>query len=178
MASTFKDARKTQPKSRSNRCATITRKLQEPERRRQVFLKRVKDASDHRRWQTRSDQILRKDFLSQQKQWEAKLARSAPDVFAASDDDDDKEGFLGIPNEVEMVDEILTQEDREVEALVALLDQEVGGHEKPASDYDNDDEVYDRIFIESVTAAESSRPNAVRASEVPSNTDLEMDTSD
>ena len=76
-----------------------------------------------------------------------------------------------------MVDEILTQQDREVEALVALLDQEVGQYEKPASDYDSDCEVYDRIFMESVAAAESSGPNAVQALEVPSDTGLEMDTS-
>ena len=72
---------------------------------------------------------------------------------------------------------VLLQEDREDEALVALLDQEAGENEKPASDYDSEDEVYDRIFMESVAAAELSRPNAVQASEVPTNTDLEMDTS-
>ena len=59
MASTFEDARKTQSKSRSNRHATVSRKVEEPERRRQVFLKRVKDASDDKRWQTRSDQVLK-----------------------------------------------------------------------------------------------------------------------
>ena len=76
-----------------------------------------------------------------------------------------------------MADEILTQEDREVEVLVALLDQEVREHEKPASDYDSDDELYDRIFMESVAAAESGGPNAIQASGVHSQTDLEMDTS-
>ena len=78
---------------------------------------------------------------------------------------------------VETVEEILTQEDREVEAMVALLDQEIGEYEKPGSDYGSDDEVYDRIFIESVADAESSRPNAVQASGLPPNTDFEMDTS-
>lgn len=76
-----------------------------------------------------------------------------------------------------MVDQILTQENQEVEALVTLMDQEVGEHEKPAADYDSDDEVYDRIFIESVAAAESNESNAAQALEVPSNMDLEMDTS-
>ena len=76
-----------------------------------------------------------------------------------------------------MVDEILTQENQEVEALVALLDQEVGEHQKPAADYGSDDEVYDRIFMESVAAAESNKLNAVQAPEVPSDTDLAMDTS-
>lgn len=57
MTSTFKDERKTQPKSRSNRYATVPPKVEEPERRRQVFLKRVKYASDDKRWQTRSDQV-------------------------------------------------------------------------------------------------------------------------
>ena len=57
MASTFKDARKAPTKPRSNRYVTVPLKVEEPERRRQVFLKRVKDASDDKRWQTRSDQV-------------------------------------------------------------------------------------------------------------------------
>ena len=57
MASTFNDARNTESKFRSNRYHTVPRKMEEPERRRQVFLKRVKDASDDKRWQTRSDQV-------------------------------------------------------------------------------------------------------------------------
>ena len=76
-----------------------------------------------------------------------------------------------------MVDEILTQESQEVEALVALLDGEAGERQKEASDYGSDDEVYDRIFMESVAVAESNGVNAAQASEVPSNTELEMDTS-
>ena len=76
-----------------------------------------------------------------------------------------------------MVDEILTRESQEVEALVALLDQEAGEHQKAASDYGSDDEFYDRIFMESVGAVESNGVNAAQASEVPSKTELEMDTS-
>ena len=64
MASTFKDAPKPEVKSRSTRYATVPRKVEGPERRRQAFLKRVKDASDDKRWQTRSDQVRQIEYCT------------------------------------------------------------------------------------------------------------------
>lgn len=57
MASTFKNAEKTCVRSREHRNPVAQRRAEEPERRRQAFLKRVKDAGDDKKWQTRSDQV-------------------------------------------------------------------------------------------------------------------------
>ena len=76
-----------------------------------------------------------------------------------------------------MIDEVLTQENREIEALVALLDQEQGEHENSMSDYGSDDEGYDRIFMDAVAAAESQRTGSEQVTEAQVELDLEMDTS-
>ena len=57
MASTFKNAQKDCVRSREHRKPGAQRRAEEPERRRQAFLKRVKDAGDDKKWQTRSDQV-------------------------------------------------------------------------------------------------------------------------
>ena len=123
--------------------------------------------------------------------------RSAPDVAAASDDDGgDETSSKGNPESkalrsldqatnaelsttVEMVDEALTQEHQEIEALVALMDQDdirEHEHDDQPSDYGSDDEDYDRIFMEAVAAAERSRGDDTN-SEMPSYQDQEMDMS-
>ena len=76
-----------------------------------------------------------------------------------------------------MMDEVLTQEDREFEALVALIDQQQEEHEQTISDYGNDDEDYDRIFMEAVAAAERSSCEVVPGSGPCSDLDQEMDMS-
>ena len=60
-----------------------------------MYLSKVREASDNKRWQTRSDQvcrkhvlvfssqakicqILRQDFLTRQREWELEQATSAP----------------------------------------------------------------------------------------------------
>lgn len=76
-----------------------------------------------------------------------------------------------------MVDEVLTQEDRELEALVALIDQQQEEHEQTISDYGSDDEDYDRIFLEAVAAAERCSCEVVPGSGACSDLDQEMDMS-
>ena len=63
MASTFEDPKKVRHKARVNRHPVVQRRVEEPERRRHWFLKRVKDAGDHKRWQTRSDQVHRREHV-------------------------------------------------------------------------------------------------------------------
>ena len=56
-----------------------------------------------------------------------------------------------------MVDEVLTQEDQEIDALVALIDEDVATkqeHPYPLSDYGSDDEEYDRILMEALASAD------------------------
>ena len=76
-----------------------------------------------------------------------------------------------------MVDEVLTQEDQELEALVALIDQQQEEHEQTISGYGSDDDDYDRIFMEAVAAAERCSCEVVRGSGARSDLDQEMDMS-
>lgn len=73
-----------------------------------------------------------------------------------------------------MVDAIETQENREIEALVALMDQEEGRYENQMSNYDED---YDRIFAEAVAAVESRKKGAIQDSRVLLDSDQDMDMS-
>ncbi|KAL9015380.1 MAG: hypothetical protein Q9173_000012 [Seirophora scorigena] len=138
--------------------------LQEPnqqkvfheERRRQQFLQKVHRKRDDWKWDMRSEQILREDFIASQLQWLESQDRSAPPVlnYPSSDDMD------GICPEVEgraenMIDQVLLQEVQEVEALVAMLENSAdeGGLEKDRpiryesnDDLGSDDEGYDAIF--------------------------------
>lgn len=76
-----------------------------------------------------------------------------------------------------MVYEVLTEEDRELEAFVALIDQQQEEHEQTISDYGSDDEDYDRIFMEAVAAAEQSSCEGIPGLGACSDLDQEMDMS-
>lgn len=84
-------------------------------------------------------------------------------------------------SEIEMVDEALTQEDREIEALISLLDNEEksgDGHPHDMSDYGSDEEDFDDLFLEALAKADKTS-NALVSSRNPSdqNLDYEMDIS-
>ncbi|KAL9073196.1 MAG: hypothetical protein Q9161_003028 [Pseudevernia consocians] len=124
---------------------------EEKERRQQVFLKKVRQVSDDKKWESRSEQILRKDFLSRQKEWELDQARSAPEAPQALDDDE-REAESRPLAEVEMVDRILSQETQEFEALVSSMqntaNQADHRQQKTISEYGSDEEEYDELFME------------------------------
>ena len=139
-------------------------------------------------------QILRKDFLAEQRQWEDNLARSAPSDPVAPEDDDGKESSLTSNIEgsqfspisrlyllidtriVEMVDKILLQEDQELQALIALTERQDIDNDKIVSKYGSDDDEYDLFFSEILVAADLRGKNAGGNPAVPSSTDQEMDT--
>ncbi len=100
----------THPKQRANPHPMLQRRGAEQDRRRQVFLTKVKQSGEDRRWDSRADQvphtlhvryrglmvrkqILRNDFLSRKKQWEIEQARSAPPGPVAPEDEEMEVGI-------------------------------------------------------------------------------------
>ncbi len=82
--------------------------------------------------------------------------------------------------EVKMVDQILTQEDREFEALVSSMqnnaDQEQD-QDTTVSDYGSDEEEYDQLFMEVVSKQGSAERNSSTIGDDAPKQDQEMDIS-
>ncbi|KAL8959565.1 MAG: hypothetical protein Q9193_003603 [Seirophora villosa] len=152
--------------------------LQEPnqqkvlheERRRQQFLQKVYRKRNDWKWDMRSEQILREDFIAAQSQWLESQNRSAPPVpnYPGSDDMDGIHPYVEGRAE-NTIDQVLSQEFQEVEALVAMLENcaNEGGLDKDKStryerndDLGSDDEGYDANFTE--FTSESAENNNLR----------------
>lgn len=78
-----------------------------------------------------------------------------------------------------MIDQILSQEDLEIEELIALRQlAEDGGNndqrQRPVSDYGSDEDEYDRLFMKVVSGVEGHTDGAA---DVVSKQDHEMDIS-
>ena len=82
--------------------------------------------------------------------------------------------------EVEMVDQILSQEDQEFEALVLSM-HESGDREhnqqKTNLDYGSDEEEYDRLFMEVISRQGSAERDTSMVGHDAPKQDLEMDVS-
>ena len=82
--------------------------------------------------------------------------------------------------EVEMVDQFLSQEDQEFEALVLLMqggaDQE-HHQQKTNLDYGSDEEEYDRLFMEVISRQGSAERGASMVGHDAPKQDQEMDVS-
>ncbi|KAM0803276.1 hypothetical protein BDR22DRAFT_61496 [Usnea florida] len=154
--------------------------IEEQDRRRQKFLKKVRQVSDDKKWESRSAQILRNDFFSRQKEWEDDQARSAPEDPQILDDDEQEVGSIST-GEVEMVDQILLQENREFEALVASMqdhaEEEDQSQQDTFSHYGSDEDEYDQLFIEVMSRQRSTEEGADAGGESATEQDQDMDMS-
>ncbi|KAF2430704.1 hypothetical protein EJ08DRAFT_649491 [Tothia fuscella] len=78
------------------------------ERRRGLFMKKVELGRGEKRWEGRSDKILRSDYLSQQRRWEAERALAAPESFPEYLDDEGEENTEtiehGFPMDAQQID--------------------------------------------------------------------------
>ncbi|KAF2461482.1 hypothetical protein BDY21DRAFT_87791 [Lineolata rhizophorae] len=138
--------------------------------RRDLFLKRVQQDREEKRWDMRSDQIMRLDFLAQQKRWRAEQERNAP--IPVTDEDleqsivenhsnrDHRGNDMDIRPSMQMispstcdaeqeVDAVQQQEDAELDALIAMMEESntspPGGDDK-SSHYGSDDDDCHQIF--------------------------------
>ncbi|OCL02586.1 hypothetical protein AOQ84DRAFT_304443 [Glonium stellatum] len=147
------------------------------ERRRDLFLRKVQDDRDDRRWASRGDQILQLDFISRQRRWEAAKAHQAPSLDVDLDDyvrdiplsngqeiawsqtrqANSTETHMG-PREVDM---ILEQEDRELDALISLMDETRNHEDSLLQHYGSDEEDYDTLFREYLTILDDGKSNAM-----------------
>ena len=79
-----------------------------------------------------------------------------------------------------MMEEVLSQEDEELEALVSFMDHDAtrrDEHEEIRSEYGSDDEEYNNIFMDAMDAAESRPREANKDPDPPSCHDQAMDMS-
>ncbi|KAL2042194.1 hypothetical protein N7G274_004682 [Stereocaulon virgatum] len=157
----------------------LPKPVEEQDRRRQVYLKRVRQTSDDKKWEARSEQILRADFMSRRKQWEIQQARSAPEPLAAPDDED-MAGTFDATNELDFLDEILSQEDQELEAIVSSMEDDPRQEDYQSyqmSNYGSDDEEYDKLFMEVMSEEEGNANSAARSVMAKPEDDRAMDVS-
>lgn len=150
--------------------------------RRKAFLERVSGARDDQRWDGRSDQarlefvdglkqyansstqILRSDYIAEQRRWEQERQKSAP-TPVNDEEFEEQENELPLPGQDTMktdfdeldssfqmhtmsdeVEAIAHQEEQELEELLALAEEE---SKEPGSErWGSDEEDYDSLFME------------------------------
>ncbi|OBT73670.1 hypothetical protein VF21_06177 [Pseudogymnoascus sp. 05NY08] len=133
------------------------------ETRRKLFLRRVRQDSEDKRWEKRGgdDEIMRTIWIAEQKRREERRARDAQAWAGVEEEEDLEESQLTEIERVkpsqdeEMVDEVAQQEDAEMEAMLSMLDAESWDpppNQKNQHDdntpYGSDDDEYDQLFME------------------------------
>ncbi len=73
-----------------------------------------------------------------------------------------------------MVDQILSQEDQEFEALISLLQDREHDEERNPSAYGSDDEEYDRLFMEMMPKEELAGGEARKAEKTEADEVMDM----
>ncbi|CAD0113466.1 unnamed protein product [Aureobasidium uvarum] len=158
--------------SRPVKAAPIPRSDALRERRRDMFLRKVRQARDENKWDSRIDDMARLDYLKEKRRWEAEQGRSAPSLhpeFAEAEEVSDydlptyssqvawdPQSQPDYPLDPE-VDAVLQQENEELEALIALMQEEdhrrnkqsdsQEAHDDRSSAFGSDDDEYDNIFM-------------------------------
>ncbi|KAI9729907.1 MAG: hypothetical protein M1818_008347 [Claussenomyces sp. TS43310] len=130
------------------------------ETRRSLFLRKVREDSEDKRWQARGgdDEMMRTIWVAEQRRRAERQALEAQNVPADYEEDvelDDANSRCQSSQRTngDMVDEVLQQENEEIEALLSMMDSESNGVPQkpsrgPESLYGSDDEDYDSLFME------------------------------
>ncbi|KZF25684.1 hypothetical protein L228DRAFT_81763 [Xylona heveae TC161] len=140
------------------------------EKRRDLFLKKMKQESEERRWDSRAEHYLRLDYISDRKRWEAELARSAPPVL---DEEAAEEGQQ--TDNIEMAAEDISQyEDEQISALPPMMVSNPRDNEDSWTTFGSDDDEYDALFMEVAGPQQQAQFLAAPPQEQK---DQEMDTS-
>ncbi|KAH0279513.1 hypothetical protein KCU91_g1701, partial [Aureobasidium melanogenum] len=158
--------------SRPVKAAPIPRSDALRERRRDMFLRKVRQSRDDNKWDSRIDDMARLDYLKEKRRWEAEQVRSAPQLhpdFAEAEEASeydlptyssqmawDPQSQSDYPLDPE-ADAILQQENEELEALVALMQEDEHrqnqqsnsqeAYEDRSSAFGSDDDEYDNVFM-------------------------------
>ncbi|KAI6821624.1 hypothetical protein KC332_g10105 [Hortaea werneckii] len=160
----------TQPK-REVRKAKVPKQDELKEKRRHMFLRKVKEGREDKRWESRGEDIMRLDFMQRQRAWEAEQAREAPLIPSDPPEPEEEEADFELPTSSNAMqisqtseppredeaDEIAQQEEQELEALLEYMP---GQH--PVQTFSSernethpehlwsDDDDYDALFSELV----------------------------
>ncbi|GAB7348141.1 hypothetical protein MBLNU459_g6157t1 [Dothideomycetes sp. NU459] len=114
------------------------------ERRRDIFLKKIKQTRDDSRWEARTEDMARLDYVNQKRRWEAEQARLAPPTYSDPPEEAevDTTSYLplwssqttapqpiasqnyGLPMQDYEADAVFQQENEELEALLSLMQKE------------------------------------------------------
>ncbi|KAK5138360.1 hypothetical protein LTR08_003421 [Meristemomyces frigidus] len=106
------------------------------ERRRGMFLRKVKEGREDKRWESRGEDMMRLDFVQRQRKWEAEKARAAPRLHGEMIEEDDMEDIFDFPSATyatstpatqqqllpdDELDTVLQRENEELEALISSM---------------------------------------------------------
>ncbi|KAI9652737.1 MAG: hypothetical protein M1821_007811 [Bathelium mastoideum] len=157
------------------------------DQRRELFHKKNQENRDNHRWAARGDQILRLDYISERRKWEAQLAETAPPVEEPPEEEEaDLPTCSGQPpifesqtaldsshlssEDAREVDEFRRQEEEDLEALIALMEtrkeeeQQHPAKAQPSERYGSDDDDYDGMFLSLITdGPKQTKYNTVEA---------------
>ncbi|MCJ1390064.1 hypothetical protein MMC18_002922 [Xylographa bjoerkii] len=178
MANSTSDACKpTFPRRQSKYATLLKNRDSENVKRRDQFFKKVQQNGEDRRWEVRGEQILRTDYLSRQKQWEEEQARRARDLAAEPEDEEMEAGDAPDSlQEIDFVEQFLSQEDQELEATLSMLDDERQNEaiQNAMTDYGSEDEEYDQYFMDFVQQVEQKVPGIAIAAELQQEQEMDF----
>ncbi|KAL8907885.1 MAG: hypothetical protein Q9207_001122 [Kuettlingeria erythrocarpa] len=162
MTSSSPVVKKAHPRLRNTSQDADQQKRLSDERRRRIFLGKVHQKGEDKKWDVRAEQILREEYISSQRQWLESQDRSAPPTLEQPGDE--IMDVIDAKHAEEMIDQVISQETQEVEALVAMLEDSPKEGTLRA-DYsirhESDDENFDSIFAEILATA--SEDNAAQS---------------
>lgn len=163
------------------------------EARRKLFLKKVREGSEEKRWSNRGlggsegeEEVLRAIWQAEERRREEERRQEARGLDVEVEEEVDEE------MEMEMVDEVALLEERELEALVGALGQDewmdellwenhlstVQARDQHAQDtpYGSDDEEYDHIFMDVIE--EENRMASQHQQQIPGYLDMDHEMMD
>jgi len=137
------------------------------ERRRSMFLKKVREGREDKWFEARSDDMMRLDFVQKQKAWEAERARDAPSLPFEMVEEEEDEIFLPTSNSGsnglqipspanqqtlldDEIDDLIRREVEEVQALLAYIPstEDEERNDARTDHLWSDDDDYDALFSE------------------------------
>ncbi|KAK3061762.1 hypothetical protein LTS18_005493 [Coniosporium uncinatum] len=160
------------------------------DRRRNLFLKKVQKDREDGRWESRSEQILKSDYVSQRRQWEAEQARRALDYYEPIEEDEEDDPMITSQEEYQLPRQNGSSVQEELDAELEwaarqddefydyLLERTHEPQRQPASlngrqlehcveNFGSDDDDYDTLLLEAFNSCEAPQPS--QQSENPSN---------
>ncbi|KAI0998489.1 hypothetical protein K3495_g9706 [Podosphaera aphanis] len=131
---------------------------EERETRRNLFLKRVREASEEKRWRERKvrtgetdDEVLRALWIAERNRWKEQRRQEALNLEFPGELEDIPEEMSEAENELHELDQIILEEERSYLNLEdAWVETVAGQTEIPSigASYENEDEEYDHIFMQ------------------------------